>query len=84
MKDDARRGEFIGKLAEVIEAGNRSQLGIRGKIINETKNTITVLDSAGEKKTLVKGTVTIMIGSIAIRGREICAAPEERIKTKRK
>jgi ribonuclease P protein subunit POP4 len=81
---DALKGELIGKDMEVVKAKNSSQKGITGKIIDETKNTLTIMDKKGIKKTLIKNTITIKVNNTEIRGQEIQAAPEERIKIKRK
>ena len=85
MQDAAvLKGEFIGRDAEVAGSANKTQIGLKGKIIDETKNTITIKDNDGNKKTLIKSQITIKIQNNMIRGQEIHAAPEERIKTKRK
>ena len=42
--------QLIGKHVEVVKASNKTLLGIKGKVINETKNTITLLTGNQEKK----------------------------------
>ena len=57
---------LIGKQAEVVESKNRSLLGIKGKIVDETKNTITI--SIGEKqKKLIKSQIALKINSIIVK-----------------
>ncbi len=35
---DFLRGEFIGKNVEIIDSSNKDLIGIKGKIVDETKN----------------------------------------------
>ncbi len=42
--------QLIGKHVEVVQASNKTLLGIKGKVIDETKNTITLLTGSQEKK----------------------------------
>ncbi len=73
------RKEFIGKKAEVVDAKNKSNIGIKGKIKNETKNTIRIND-----KTLLKKNITIKIDNVLINCEKMAKRPEERIKIRRK
>ncbi len=77
------RFELIGKQAKVVESKNRKNIGIGGKIIDETKETITILGGK-EKKMLLKQNIIIelkMSGKkIKIRCGEIRKRPEDRIK----
>ncbi len=78
--------EFIGKNIEVIDAKNPSLLKLKGKIVDETKNTITIEKENGETKKLVKNQVTIKTtieGKIyIIEGEILQGRPEERLKKK--
>ena len=56
---DIPRIEFIGKKVEVIDAKNKSLVGIKGKIIDETKNIFTIEKINGETKKLIKKQITI-------------------------
>ena len=80
---DVLKHELIGLEAEIIAAKNKSLVGIKGKIIDETKNTITI----GTKK-ILKEQVTIKMkikNNIAIvNGEKLVARPEERIKKRNK
>jgi len=75
--------ELIGEKIEVVEASNPSNLGITGKIVDETKSTIKV-DHKGKVKTLLKETITFkLIGkNQLINGKDIVKRPEERLKGK--
>jgi ribonuclease P protein subunit POP4 len=35
-------GMNIGKLIEIIDSKNKTLIGIKGKVIDETKNTLTI------------------------------------------
>jgi ribonuclease P protein subunit POP4 len=46
--------ELIGLEAEVIDSTNNTQIGIKGKVINETKNTLKIEVDNREEKILPK------------------------------
>lgn len=68
--------ELIGTTAEIIGSKNKTLIGIKGKIIEETKNTIT-FDNG---KKILKSHVTLKIGEELIKGKAIQKKPEDRIK----
>jgi ribonuclease P protein subunit POP4 len=70
---------LIGKKTEVIGAKNKSLVGIKGKIIDETKNTITIQTEKTKKK-IIKTQVTIKINNEIIEGKKIAKRMEERLK----
>ena len=78
MKSLAR--EYIGDDLEVLEASNPSLQGLKGKILNETKNTFVVLTPEGVEKTVLKKGCVFKIGKDVIKGDLILKSPEERIK----
>ncbi|MEM3479359.1 MAG: ribonuclease P protein subunit, partial [Candidatus Bathyarchaeia archaeon] len=45
--------EFIGLNVRVVKSTNPSYVGLRGKVIDETKNTFKVLCKNNEKKSLI-------------------------------
>jgi len=68
--------QLIGSVATVVESKNKSLIGITGKIIDETKNTITI--NTGEKqKTIIKSQVSLEINKKIINGKKIQKRPEE-------
>jgi ribonuclease P protein subunit POP4 len=71
------KGEMIGLQAEVVDALNKSNIGIKGKITDETKNMITI-----HEKKLIKMNISLKIKNIIISGQKIQGRPHERIKTK--
>jgi len=81
---DIIRCEFIGTEAKVARSTHRGYVGLRGKIIDETRNTFTLLYK-GERKIVVKessifhfkfsdGTV------VEIDGKLLVGRPEGRLK----
>jgi len=73
--------ELIGLDAEVVESTNKSLIGIKGKVMMETKNTLTI----GSKMVPKKGSVFVFAvkGSrIKVDGEKLIARPEERIRKK--
>ncbi|RLI12344.1 ribonuclease P protein subunit [Candidatus Bathyarchaeota archaeon] len=78
------RHEFIGLIVEVVRSSNPSYVGIKGRVIDETRNTF-VIEADGEEKRIIKnisifhfkyadGTV------IEIDGKMLIGRPEDRIK----
>ncbi len=75
--------ELIGLIAEVIDAKNPSLIGSKGKIIDETRSTITLKTSQGKKiiiKNQVKMAITIMKSKTEIDGSLLVGRVEERLK----
>ncbi|MEK6939319.1 MAG: ribonuclease P protein subunit [Nanoarchaeota archaeon] len=74
--------ELIGETIEVVSSKNKSNLGIKGKIIDETKETITVAQDNGKEVVLMKQIITFKLvnsGKI-ISGEVIARRPEDRLK----
>jgi ribonuclease P protein subunit POP4 len=76
--------EFIGLQAKVIRSSNRSQTGIRGKVLDETQKTLTILHDNKEKR-IIKGTSTFQFTLldktvIEVDGKVIVGRPEDRAK----
>ena len=73
--------ELIGEEIEVVEATNKSNLGIKGKIVDETKETIIIEDESKSKTLLKKNIIFKLIKSgKIIAGTEVAKRPEDRIK----
>lgn len=83
MEEDVVKQELIGKEITVIDAKNSTINGIKGKIVNETKNTITVKTETKEK-TIPKNQIIIQIKNQKIYGRMLLFKPEDRIKITKK
>lgn len=76
--------ELIGLNVEIIDAKNKSLIGIKGKIIDETKNIIFVETKDKGIKKIIKNQVKILIEyqnkKYQINGEILASRPEERIK----
>ena len=76
--------EFIGIESRVTKSSNFDSVGITGKIINETRNTFTILQN-NRKKVVIKDTSIfnfVMPDNTIIEmdGKAIIGRPEDRIK----
>lgn len=76
--------EFIGLESSVVRSLNNCSVGITGKIIDETRNTFTILQNK-TKKVIVKDisifNFVLPNGTIIeIDGKNIIGRPEDRIK----
>ncbi|MEM2419542.1 MAG: ribonuclease P protein component 1 [Candidatus Bathyarchaeia archaeon] len=81
---DIIRYEFIGTEAKVAKSTNPSCVGIRGKVVDETKNTFTILHN-GERKMIIKDTSVFHFkfsdGTVVeIDGKLLVGRPEDRLK----
>jgi len=81
---DIIRSEFVGTQARISKSNHRGNIGISGKILDETRNTFKIFGE-GKTKTIVKsdnvfhfkfhdGTV------VEIDGRILVGRPEDRLK----
>ncbi|MBI4170928.1 MAG: ribonuclease P protein subunit [Candidatus Aenigmarchaeota archaeon] len=80
------RHEIIGLQCEVVNAKNKSLVGIRGRIVDETMKTL-VIDENKRKRIAKQGTrFQIALGGkrLIINGDLLVARPEDRIKKKLK
>lgn len=81
--NDYLKFELIGLEVEVVNAKNKSLIGIKGKIVDETKNTF-VIETDGKEKNLLKDQVTLIIDfkkeKIRVEGKLFLGRSEERIK----
>ena len=76
--------ELIGLETRVIRSSNRSQIGIRGKILDETQRTLTILQGNKEKR-IVKETSTFLFTLpnktvVEVDGKVLVGRPEDRVK----
>ena len=53
-------GNLIGSFAKVVDSKNKTLIGNEGKIINETRNTITIQTKYNQKK-LIKNQIKLQI-----------------------
>ena len=75
------KGELIGLMVKVIRSANKSNTGIKGKVIDETMNTL-VIEKDNEKKILSKDQNEFEFPEKKIRidGGLLLGRPEDRIK----
>jgi len=76
--------ELIGLNAKVVRSSHPSYMGIEGRVLDETRNTILILHK-NKKKIIIKNTsvfdFTMPDGTILeIDGKAIIGRPEDRIK----
>ena len=85
-KKNFPKHEFIGLEARIIDSLNKDQIGIKGKVVEETKKIIKIGDMFDEKSIQKSGTIFEFKipkkGKITIIGDEIEVRPEDRIKKK--
>ncbi len=76
--------EFIGLTVEIIDSQNKTLIGKKGNIIDETKNLI-IIEEENEKITkILKNGTTFKIKDKIINGNKIMKRPEDRVKLIRK
>jgi len=78
------QGELIGLNAKVVKSTNPSYINIKGTVIDETRNTLTIRH-ANEDAVIVKSTsifhFTTVDGTIVeVYGNVITGRPEDRVK----
>jgi len=76
--------EFIGLEAKVVRSSNPHLVGIAGEVVDETRNTFTILHG-DETKVIVKDTAVFEFALsdgtvVEIDGKVIMGRPEDRIK----
>jgi ribonuclease P protein subunit POP4 len=81
---DIIRGEFIGAEGKIAQSQHSGYLGLTGEVINETKNTFTILH-AGNAKNIIKDLAVFHFkfsdGTIVeIDGKLLVGRPEDRLK----
>ncbi len=74
--------ELIGLEAQVVEATDRSQVGIEGRVVDETRNTLVLKASGREFIIPKKGSVFLfrLEEEIRIPGDRLRHRPEDRVK----
>ncbi|MEM5793176.1 MAG: ribonuclease P protein component 1 [Candidatus Aenigmatarchaeota archaeon] len=80
------RHELIGLEVEVSRSTNPSQVGLKGKVIDETQKTIIIETKKGEKK-LPKENIIFIFKipdgrRVEVNGKLLLGRPEDRIKKK--
>ncbi|MBW2978133.1 ribonuclease P protein subunit [Candidatus Woesearchaeota archaeon] len=77
--------ELIGINIKVIDSKNKSDIGIEGTIIDETKSTLNIETASGKRKVLFKSNIIIetVINNkkVQIKGSGLLGRPQDRIKS---
>lgn len=73
--------EYIGSEVEVVQTQNNTLTGLKGKIIDETKNTFKIKTRKSTKIVLKQGN-TFKINKKIIKGNDVVKKPQDRIKIK--
>jgi len=81
---DVVRHEFVGTQANVVRNTNRNSIGIHGRVIDESKNTLSILDG-GTKKIVMKANSVFHFTFqdktvVEIEGKLLMGRPEDRLK----
>ncbi len=81
------RHEFVGLYVKVADSTHDGLIGIEGKVVDETKNTILIEQEDKIEKMIPKGVATFHFSLpdgkiVEIEGKTIIARPEDRIKKK--
>lgn len=81
---DIIRGEFIGTQAKVSKSTHSGYVGLAGKVVDETRNTFTILHE-GKKKKIIKDSAIFHFkfsdGTVVeIDGKLLLGRPEDRLK----
>ena len=76
--------EFIGTDVRVAQSNHRGNIGICGKVVDETRNTFTILHQ-GKKKTVAKDLSGFHFRFadrtiVEVNGRLLMGRPEDRLK----
>ena len=80
--------ELVGLDVVVSDSTNQQIIGMRGKVIDETRNTLTLETSSGTKNVVKDQCVflfTLPSGeAVEVNGKLLVARPEDRIKKRHK
>ena len=84
VSPDIVQREFIGFEAKVIKSSNPDLVGLEGKVVDETRNTFTILHNS-EEKIVIKDTAVfhfVMLDGtvIEVDGKVIVGRSEDRMK----
>ena len=73
------KAELIGSAVVVLDAPNKSLVGLRGVVVDETQYTIVIKTTQNQKRVFKRG-ATFRFGTTTIKGDEITKRPEDRVK----
>ena len=80
--------ELIGLYVKVVKHNDESLIGVKGRVVDETKNLLIIASKGRLKKVLKKGGVFLFMlpagRKVEVEGEKILARPEDRVKLIRK
>ena len=80
--------ELIGLYVKVVKHNDESLIGVKGRVVDETKNLLIIASKGRLKKVLKKGGVFLFMlpdgSKVEVEGEKILARPEDRVKLIRK
>lgn len=74
---------LVGSFVEVVESKNKSLIGLKGKVVDETRHMIVLSNKKRFRKEIVRLKVTIDGKDYFVDGSSLVGRPEERIKKTR-
>lgn len=80
--DNLIHHELIGLEAEVMESTNPSLAGIRGRVVDETKNLLVIEDKKVQKSHTTFAFTLPSHQRVKVDGRLLLSQPENRIQTR--
>jgi ribonuclease P protein subunit POP4 len=82
------RHELTGLAVKVVESANPSSVGIEGRVVDESRNTLTIETARGNRNLIKDQCVFSFLlptgERVRVDGRLLVARPEDRIKKKLK
>ena len=78
------RDEIIGLDAEVLSASNPANIGIRGKVIDETMKTLVIRGMGTHRIAKQEAVFKFLLDGVAVKveGKALMGRPEDRVKKK--
>ncbi|XRO76806.1 ribonuclease P protein component 1 [Methanocaldococcus sp. 10A] len=80
------RHELIGLRVEIVDAKNKAMIGIKGRVVDETRNTLVIEKENGKEVTIPKDIAVFLFElngcKVKVDGRLLIGRPEERLKKK--
>ena len=86
---DILRHELIGLECIIVESKNKQLIGVKGKVVNETKNLLVLeTEKKGKINKIPKNICTFQFElgkkKMIVKGSSIVGKPEDRIKVRRR
>ena len=78
------RNEIIGLDAEVLSDSNQANVGIRGKVIDETMKTLVIRGMGTHRIAKQEAVFKFLLDGVAVKveGKALMGRPEDRVKKK--